>query len=200
MQSNILQFPFELLHTKPVSQGGIDVHSLPAFFDLLFRSLVLHSTHIVEPVGNFNEHNTNVLAHSHKHLPQILHLGLLGGGEIGTSQLGDAFHQFRHRGAEELGDFFKRGIGVLDAVVKQCAQNGVYIQTHLRHHLGNRQGVNDIGRAVFPLLFLVFFPGVFHGLVNEGHIDSRNTAIQGLVHRPVMFRETFHKLLLLSRD
>ncbi len=120
-QGQILQLPLDPLHAKPVSQGGVDVHGLPALADLLFRGLVLHGAHIVQPVGDFDEDHPDVLAHGHEHLAQVFHLGLLGGGEVGPGQLGDPLHKLRYGGPEELFDLLVGGVGVLDAVVEQSA-------------------------------------------------------------------------------
>jgi hypothetical protein len=58
----------------------------------------------VETVGNFDQHHPDVLGHGHEHLAQGFHLGLLFGGEVGSGQLGDTFHQFSYGGTEELLD------------------------------------------------------------------------------------------------
>ena len=120
-EGGILQFPFDLLHTKPVGQGRVDVHGLLTLGNLLLRGLVLHGADIMKPVGNLDEHHPDVLAHGHEHLPQIFHLGLLRGGEIRPGQLGDALHQFGNGGAEELLNFLVGSVGVFNAVVEQRA-------------------------------------------------------------------------------
>ena len=199
-QSGILQLPLDLLHTKAVGKGRVNVHCLPALLNLLFRRLVLHGAHVVEPVGNFDQHHPDVLAHGHEHLAQILHLRLLGGGEIRPGQLCDALHQLRHGGAEDFFNVLMGGVGVLDAVVEQGAQNGVAVQPHLRHDLGDRQGVDDVGRTVLPLLHLVLLVGVIHGTVDERHVRARQVLFDCVAHRRVMFFKGFHfKFSSLSR-
>ena len=120
-QGDIFQLPLDLLHTKTVGKGGIDIHGFPALFDLLFRGLVLHGTHIVEPVSDLDQHHPDVLGHSHKHLPQVFHLGLLGAGEIGAGQLGNTLYQFGNGRAEQTGNFIVGSVGVFNAVVEQGA-------------------------------------------------------------------------------
>ena len=120
-EGGVLQFPFDLLHTKPVGQGRVDVHGLLTLGNLLFGGLVLHGADVVEPVGNLDKHHPDVLAHGHEHLPQIFHLGLLPGGEIRPGQLGDALHQFGNGGAEKLLNFLMGSVGVFNAVVEQRA-------------------------------------------------------------------------------
>ena len=199
-QRGILQLPLDLLHTKAVGKGRVDVHCLPALLNLLFRRLVLHGAHVVEPVGDFDQHHPDVLAHGHEHLAQILHLRLLGGGEIRPGQLGNALHQLRHGGAEDFFDVLVGSVGVLNAVVEQGAQNGVAVQPHLRHDLGDRQGVDDVRGTVLPLLHLVLPVGVVHGTVDERHVRAGQMLFDCVAHGRVMFFKGFHfKLSSLSR-
>ena len=191
-ETGILQLPFDLLHAEAVGQRGVDVHGLHGFGNLLLRGLVLHGAGIVEPVGDLDEDHADVLAHGHEHLAQILHLLFLQGGILHPGQLGNAVDKVRHRVAEQAGDLVVVGVGVLDAVVQQGAEDGVGVQTDLRHDLRHRQGMDDIGRAVLPLLVDVLVPGVFHGPVHELHIDVRRILFDGLYHRVVSFLKGFH--------
>ena len=177
-----------------MGQRGVDIHGLPALFDLLFRGLVLHGAHIVKPVGNFDEHHPDVLGHGHEHFPQILHLLLLGGGEIGPGQLGDTLHQLRYRGTEDLLDFLVGGVGILNAVVEQRAQHGVLVQTHFRYDLGHGKRVDDVGGAVLALLQLVLNVCVVHRLVNELHIRAGHPLQNRGVHGGIVFFKGFHFL------
>ena len=178
-QGDVLQLPLDLLHTKAVRQRRVDVHGFPALLDLLFRGLVLHGAHIVQPVGDFNEHHPHVLGHGHEHFAQVFHLRLLGGGEASTGQLGDAFYQLRHGGAEDFFDLLVGSVGVLDTVVEQRAQNGILIQTHFCHNLRHGKGVNDVGGAVFALLHPVLDISVVNRLVNQGDIRAGHVFCDG---------------------
>ena len=192
-QGGVLQLPFYLLHTKAVGQGRVDVHGLLALDDLLGGGLVLHGAHIVEPVGDFDEHHPDILAHGHEHLAQVLHLGLLGGGEVGPGQLGDALHQLGNGGAEELFDLLVGGVGVFDAVVEQGAQDGVHIQPHFHHDLGHGQGVNDVGGAVLALLLAVLVVGIVDGFIDEVHVGGGHSAGNGGTHGVIVFFKGFHR-------
>ena len=147
-------------------QGGVHVHGFLALDNLLFRGLVLHGAHIVQPVSNLDQHHPDVLAHGHEHLAQIFHLSFLGGGEIGSCQFGNALHQLRHGGSEQLFNLIVGGIGVLNTVMEQGTQNGINVQPHFYHDFRNRQGVDDVGGAVLALLVLVLLIGILDGLVD----------------------------------
>ena len=146
----------------------------------------------MKPVGNLNQHHPDVLGHGHEHLAQILHLGLLGAGEIGPGQLGDTLHQLRDGLPEEPLDFLVGGIGVLNAVMEQGAQNGIHVQAHLRDDFGHRQGVDDIGGAVLALLLFMLVVGVFHRPVHQSHIRPGHPVFDGGAHGGVVLFKGFH--------
>ena len=177
-------------------QRRVNIHGLPAFFQLLFRGLVLHGAHIVKPVGDLDEHHPDVLGHGHEHLAQIFHLGLLGGGEVGTGQFGNTLHQLRYGGAEDSLNVLMGSVGVFNTVVKQRAQHRIAVQTHFCHNLGNGQGVNDVRRAVLALLGLVLGTGVIHGLVDERPVGPGNVLVDGPLHGGIVFFKGFHFLQL----
>ena len=196
LEGDVLQLPLDLLHTQAVRQRRVNIHGLPAFFQLLFRGLVLHGAHIVKPVGDLDEHHPDVLGHGHEHLAQIFHLGLLGGGEVGSGQLGDALHQLRYGGTEDSLNVLVGSVGVFNTVVKQRAQHRVAVQTHFRHDLGDGQGVNDVGGAVLALLGLMLGAGIVHGFVNQNPVGSGNVLVDGPLHGGIVFFKGFHFLQL----
>ena len=192
LEGLVLQLPLDLLHTEPVGQGRIDLHGLQRLADLLGRRLVLQRPGVVEPVGDLDENDADVLAHGHEHFPQILHLLLLGGGILHPGQFGDALHQFGHRAAEPLGDVVKGGVGVLDAVVKQRAHHRVGVQADFRDDLGHGQGVDDVGRAVLALLAGVLLLGVLIRRVNFLNVHIRRITPDGYHHSRIVFLYGFH--------
>ena len=181
-----------------MSQGRVDVHGFLTFLELLFRRLILHGAHIVQPVGDLDQHHPDVLGHGHEHFTQIFHLRLLGGGEIGLGQLGDTLDQLGHGLAEDLFNVGVGGIRVLNAVVEQGAQHGVDIQTHFRHDLGHGQRVNDVGRTVLSELIPVLDPSIVDSLVDQRHVRIGHTLQNGVSHGGIVFFKGFHFLFQLS--
>ena len=145
-QGQVLQLPLHFLHAQPVGNGRIDLQSLKGLLLLLFRSLVLHGAHIVQPVGDLDEDDPDVLGHGQQHFAQIFHLLLGLGGIVDPGQLADPLHQVRHRRGELLGDVLVGGGGVLNGVVEQGRLDGLGVQVQLlRHDLGHSQGMGDEG-------------------------------------------------------
>ena len=191
-QRNILQFPLDLLHTEPVRQRRIHVHGFPTLDDLLFRGLVLHSAHVVQPVRNLDEHHPDILGHSHEHLSQIFHLLFFAAGKIRAGQLGNTLYQLRSGVAEALGNILIGSIGILDAIMEQRAQNRICVQTHLHHDLRHRQGVDNVGRTVLPLLGFVFFLCVCYRCVDQLHVHIGHAPAYRRAEGFIMFNKTFH--------
>ena len=186
-QGEILQLPLHLLHAQPVGDGGVDLHGLKGLLLLLLRRLVLHGAHVVEPVGDLDEDDPDVLAHGHQHLPQVLHLLLLLGGVVDAGQLADALYQVGHRGREQLGQLLVGGVGILNGVMQQRRLDGLAVQMQLlRHDLGHRQGVGDEGRAVLAQLRTVQIPGELIGLADlleiGGGVVAADGILQMLIH------------------
>ena len=68
LQGQIIQFDLNLGDTQPLCQRGINLHRLLGFFLLLLRCHILQGTHIVQPVCQLNQNDTDVLRHGQKHL------------------------------------------------------------------------------------------------------------------------------------
>ena len=172
-QAQILQLPLHLLHAQTVGDGGIDLHGLQGLLPLLFRSLVLHGAHIVQPVGHLDEDDTDVLAHGQEHFAQILHLLLRLGGGLHSRQLADPLHNVSNGGGKGLGNVLMGGIGILDGIVEQGGGNGLRVQMQLlRHDLSHRQRMGDEGRAVLAILTPVVLLGKFKGRTDQLKIGA----------------------------
>ena len=85
------------------------------------------------------------------------------------------------------------GIGVFNAIVEQCAQDCIGIQSHFHHDLGNGQGVDDVGRSVLAFLLLVFVFGVIHRLADQRHICTGHPLADGGTQRFKMDLKGFQK-------
>ena len=187
-QAQILQLPFHFLHAQAVGDGGVDLHGLQRFLLLLFRRLVLHGAHIVEPVGHFDEDDADVLAHGQQHFAQILHLLLGLGGGLHSRQLADALHDVGNGGGKGAGDVLMGGIGILDGVVEQGGGNGLRVQMQLlRHDLRHRQRVGDERRTVLAVLAAVMLLGKAEGRTDQLKIRPGVIPADGVLQTLILF-------------
>ena len=85
-----------------------------------WRSRERHQgAHVVQPVGQLDEDDADVLDHGQQHLADALGLPVLTVGEVDFTELGDAVDAARHVVAEGAGQFLIAGLGVLQNVVQQ---------------------------------------------------------------------------------
>ena len=82
LKRHVLKLPLDLLHAEPMRERRVNLHRLHGLGDLLGRGLVLKRPGIMEPVGDFDQNNADVLAHRHEHLAKVLHLLLFGRGVL----------------------------------------------------------------------------------------------------------------------
>ena len=113
----------------------------------------------MEPVGELDEHDADVLGHRQEHLPDVLGLLLLVavGAELG--QLGDAVHEVGDLGPEPLLDVGEGVLGVLRDVVEQRRRDRDRIDPELGEDLGRRERMGDVRLAGGPDLHAVGLDG-----------------------------------------
>ena len=79
---------------------------------------------------------------------------------------------------EKAADVVVGGIGVLNAIVEQGAQDRILVQTHFRNDLRNGQGMDDIGGAILPLLGRMLFVRIKHSFFDEAQIRIGHMLMQ----------------------
>ena len=110
-----------------MGNGRIDLHGLQRDLPLLFGAFEGKGPHIVEPIRQLDDDDPDVLAHGKEHLPDVLRLLLLFGGQGNLPQFGHAVYHQRHVRPELLADPFQRRIGILHHIMKQCGAQTVRI-------------------------------------------------------------------------
>ena len=111
---------------------------------LVFRQ-VAQRPHVVEPVGQLDEDHADVVDHRQEHLPEVLRLAFLAGGEADRADFGDPLDHMGDFGAEKLANPVDGGEGVLDDVVEQAGRDRHDVQFHVGEEVGHGQGVNQVG-------------------------------------------------------
>ena len=193
-ETGILQLPFNLLHTKTVCQRRVNVHRLAGFGHLLLRSLVFHGAGVMQSVADFDENDTDILAHGHEHLTEVLHLLLFQRGILHTGQLGNALDQGGNRRTKLTGNFIIGRIGIFNAVVQNRAENGIGIQTGFRDDFRNRQRMDDVGRSILAFLIAMLLLRIGDRTVNGLHIGLRTMQRDHALHTFIMIGKGFHSL------
>jgi hypothetical protein len=76
----------DLLHAEPMGERGVDVEGLPAT-RRCFSSATVDGADVVEPVGQLDDEDPQVLGHGHHHLADGGRLGLFPGVVLDRSSL-----------------------------------------------------------------------------------------------------------------
>ena len=152
-QREILQLPLDGVHAQPMGQRRVDVQRLPGDGNLPFGLLELQRAHVVQPVGQLDEHHADVLGHGQEHLAQRLGLRLLPRGEVELAQLGHAVHQQLDLLPELLADDLSgHAVHVLHAVVQKPGGDGGRVQHQVGEDDRHGAGMAEIGIARLALL------------------------------------------------
>ena len=101
--------------------------------------------HVVEPVGQFDQDDPDVIHHRQQHLAEVLGLALLARRERDGAELGDPLDDVGDVRAEQLLDPLDRGLGVLDDVVQQPGRDGHDVQLHVGQLVGHLERVDQVG-------------------------------------------------------
>ena len=131
LERQVFELPLDLPDAQPLGQRGVDLRRLAGDAHLLVVRQRLDRAHVVQPIGELDEHDAQVLRHRQQHLADVLGLLLLVAAGTELGELRDPVDQLRDVGAEALLDVGEREVGVLGDVVQQCRDDGRLVEAHL---------------------------------------------------------------------
>ncbi len=153
-----------------MSDGGVNFQRLFGDLVLPLRREKLQGAHIVQAIGQFDEHHADVIHHGQHHLAHVFGLRLLRRGEVDLADLGDALDDVGDLLAELSLDLFDGYGGVFYRVVQQAGDNGGGVEPHLRQQSGNLERMHQVRLSRLAVLSFVMFEGEFVGLFDQGLI------------------------------
>ena len=186
-EGEVLELPLDARDAEAVCERRIDVHRLVRLEDAAVGRQGHEGAHVVQAVGQLDDHDADVAAHGKEHLAEVerllgVHRVHLDGGE-----LRDAVDELGHRLAEEVLEVRERGRRVLHRVVEEGRADDVLVHVQVvgedERHL---DGVVDVGLAASALLVLVELGGEAVGLVDLGHLVGGEVARAGLAKQRVV--------------
>ena len=176
VEGEVLELPLHVGDAEAVRQGCVDVERLLRDPLLLRRGERRDRAHVVEPIGELDEQDADVLGHRHEHLAHAR--GLLGllGVEVHPVELGDTVDDRRDLGPELGGDALDDDAGVLDRVVQQRRGQRDVVEAQVGQDERHRQRVLDVGVARLAHLALVGLASYRMGLGDERGLGTRMAA------------------------
>ena len=73
----VFQLLFDPVYSQPGGQGSENIQGFPRYFFLFMLLLKLQGAHVVEPVGQFDQYDADVLCHGQKHISYVFGLARL---------------------------------------------------------------------------------------------------------------------------
>ena len=143
LERAVLELPLDRVDAEAVGERRVDLERLLRLADLGLLALVLDRAHVVEPVGELDQDDADVLRHRDDHLPVVLGVRLLAGLEGGPGQLRDALDQLGDLVAELGADLVELGLGVLDDVVQEGGGERLLVEMELGADLRDRPRMVD---------------------------------------------------------
>ena len=144
-ERQVLELVLEAAHAQAVGDRRVDLHRLLGDGHLALVGEVLQRAHVVQPVGELDQHHAQVADHRQQHLAEGLRLLLLFGYVSIPGDFGDAVDQLRDVLAEHLLQLLLCGQGVFENVVQQADGNRRLIEVQICENVGNVERVDQIG-------------------------------------------------------
>ena len=138
-----------------MGDGRVDFLGFARDLRLAVGRQMLQRAHVVQAVGQLDEHHADVVDHGQDHLADALGLGFFARGEIDFADLGDALDDVRDLLAEFPADVVDGERGVFDGVVQQAGGDGGGVEAHFGQHGRDFQGMHEVGLARGAALALV---------------------------------------------
>ena len=155
LEGEVLQLPLHLPDPEPLGERRVDLHRLAGDPLLLLGRQAAERPHVVEPVGELDEDDPDVLGHRQEHLADVLGLPLLVGVGGELRELRHAVDELGHLRPEALLDVGEAVLRVLGHVVEEGGRDGGRVEAELGERQGGRDRVRDVGLAGRPQLALV---------------------------------------------
>ena len=146
-KAKIFEFGAHLTHTETVSDGGIDFEGLLGDPFLALSAQRTHGPHVVEPIGELDHDDPDVVDHGEEHLANAFGLALLAGVEVELGQLRDAIDAPSDIVAETLSYIFDGYDRVFDRVVEKSGFETNQIHRHITENMGHFEWVGHVGLA-----------------------------------------------------
>ncbi len=146
-EGQVFQFAAHFAHAQPVSQRRVNVERLAGDGLLAVGLQMLERAHVVQPVGQLDEHHAHIRDHGQQHLAHVFCLAVLAIGELDFVDLGDALDDVGHLVAEAGGNLLIGGGSVFHRVVQQARGDGGRVHLHLRQHFGHFKRMNNVRLA-----------------------------------------------------
>ena len=150
--------------------GRVDLEGLLGHLPLLFLVQELEGLEVVDPVGQLDEDDAQVVGHGQDDLPDGLGPPGLGRGLLDAADLRHPLDEGDDLLAEGLADLGGGHVRVLEDVVEEAGDERRPVEVHVGQHPGDLEGVAQVRLAGPADLPLVGAGGEDVGLLEDGDV------------------------------
>ena len=147
LERQVFQLAANLAHAEAVRDRRVNLQRLLGDLLLPLGREVLQGAHVVQTVGQLDEHHADVVHHGQHHLAHVFRLRFFGRGEVDLADLGDAFDDVGDLLAELGFDLVDGDRRVFDGVVQQPGGDGRGVEPHLGQQNRDLQRMREVGLA-----------------------------------------------------
>ena len=119
LEGEVFKLAAQFAHAQAVRNGRVDVHRLLRDALAFFGLEELKRAHVVQAVGEFDEHDAHVVDHRQEHLADVFGLLLFVRDVADLRDFGQAVNEQRHFVAEVLADSIKINQRVFNDIMQQ---------------------------------------------------------------------------------
>ena len=127
----------------------------------------------MQPVGELDEDDADILRHRQQHLAEALCLRVLARLELDLVELGHAVDHVGDGLSERRFDLGLGDLGVLHHVVEESGGEALRVESPLRQDAGDRQRMGDVGFAGLAELALVRVFGKCERALDQRYVRRR---------------------------
>ena len=157
-EGEVFEFAFDFADAETVGNGGEYFHGFARDAELLFRREIVERAHVVQAIGEFDDHDANVFRHREEHFSEILEVVLFArSSQTDFAELGDAVDEHGDFIAKLRTDGFEGNRGVFGNIMQESGGDGAGLHANLREDFANGQGVLDVVLSGFAFLSAMRF-------------------------------------------
>lgn len=155
-ERDVFELAAHVVHAEAVGERRIDFARLERDANLLCPRQRVERHHVVQAVGELDEHDAQVLRDCEDHLAHVFSAAFLS-AIFQSAELCHAIDEERDFVAELFADSFERRACVFDGVVEEACGDGRIVHSPLAQDLCGREDVVEVGLATFAFLAPVRF-------------------------------------------
>ena len=139
LETQVLQFILDPPDSKAVRQRRIDLQRLLGDLLSLGRAEMFQGAHVVQPVGELDENDPDIVRHRKHHLAEILRLFFFIVPKRNLADFGHSVDKMHDILPELLFEFQGRGDRIFQGIVQQSGDNGSDIRLEMRSDIRRRR-------------------------------------------------------------